>query len=159
MSEPVTHRYEGLNLPDLMELMHPVVYPEPISYFPATIAWLIIAVWLMAILILVTINRVQKYRADGYRREAVRRIQTISCEEHTAAQEIASLVKRTAIAAYSRGEVASLTGTRWCRFLSDTSEQISESEAALVAEAAYEPDVRVEDVKQVAILWVRSHHA
>ena len=36
-------RFEGLNLPQLMDLMHGLVYPDPVSWMPQTIGWQLLA--------------------------------------------------------------------------------------------------------------------
>ena len=55
-----------------------------------------------------------RWRADGYRRAALREL----CEAPDA--ELPALLKRTALAAWPRGAVASLSGDEWLRFLDRT---------------------------------------
>ena len=45
--------YEGLNLPQLMDLMHGLVMPAPVSLLPVTAGWWILSAWLLAVLIIV----------------------------------------------------------------------------------------------------------
>lgn len=160
MSEQGFDKFAGLNLPDLMERMHGVVYPDAISMFPATIGWKLVGLWVLACLLLITIHQVRRYRANRYRREAIRLVSQVKPTEESAAQHIASLVKRTAIAAFPRSQVASLTGSQWQAFLLESSsEKLESREALLLSSAAYNPGVDTVQVQQAAIRWIRFHHA
>lgn len=159
MNTSDANRYEGLNLPDLMALMHPVVYPEEINLFPATTGWLMIGLWIVCVIVIIVTAKIRRYRAARYRREAAQLIHSIPGEDHQDTQAIASLVKRTAIAAYPRSEVASLTGSDWKHFLQQTSLAMSDEQARVVSIAAYDPTVPTSQVRAAALLWIRTHHA
>ncbi len=156
----IPERYAGLNLPDLMELMHGIVYPEAVNLMPQTVGWQILAIWLVACGAIICVDLARKYRANRYRREAIRLINGIEQRDTKAAQEIAALVKRSAIAGFPRSTVASLTGEKWQHFLYQTSQQkLALDEVALLTRAAYDPSVQFDDVREVAIRWIRVHHA
>lgn len=45
--------YEGLNLPQLLDLMHDIVVPDPVSWLPQTAGWLVMTGWLLVVVLLV----------------------------------------------------------------------------------------------------------
>jgi hypothetical protein len=77
------------------------------------------------------------------------------------AQHVAALLKRTALAAYSREDVAALYGRDWAQFLKDSSgndRQIADA-ADLLAAAAYRPDADGSVLTRPASRWIRLHRA
>ncbi len=103
--------YDGLNLPQLLELMHELHLPEPISMIPQTPGWWVLGGWLAAIALVVIDQVVKRRRHNRYRREAQTSLDGIAAraadDPSGSAQEIAALLKRTALAAYPRETVAS----------------------------------------------------
>jgi len=158
-------RYDGLNLPELLELMHGLVMPDPVSLTPITPAWLILAGWLLAMLILAARYLMKRRRLNRYRREALAVLRTIENEKDLcpveSAQRIAALIKRTALAAYPRREVASLSGKDWAKFLKESANndrQIADA-AEMLAAAAYRPDADGRKLSAPARRWIRLHRA
>jgi hypothetical protein len=81
---------------------------------PQTAGWYVVFA-LLLLLILWSIWRVLlHWRGNRYRREALREL------PNTSASAIPVLLKRTALAAWPREQVASLSGERWLRFLQTT---------------------------------------
>ena len=54
-------KYQGLNLPDLLALMHDVVPPEPLSLLPQTRGWWVLLFWIVAVVVLAVIKWMQKH--------------------------------------------------------------------------------------------------
>ena len=42
-------KYQGLNLPQLFELMHDIVPPEPVPWMPQTPGWWVLLAWIAAV--------------------------------------------------------------------------------------------------------------
>jgi len=154
-------KYQGLNLPQLFELLHDIVPPEAVSWLPQTPGWWVLLVWVAAVSAICIVKWVQKYRRNRYRREAIDLINNIDPESEGAATAIAGVVKRTALAVYDRKEVASLYGEEWAGFLVKSSGGDSQlvNSAALLAQAAYRPDCDARDVIAPARRWIRVHRA
>ena len=154
-------KYQGLNLPQLFELMHDIVPPEPVSWLPQTQGWWVLLVWIVAVSVLTAIKWVQKRRRNRYRREAVRLIDRVDTGSEAAATAIARIVKRTALAAYERKDVASLHGDQWAEFLvrSSGNDPGVEESAKLIASAAYRPGIDARDIVIPAKRWIRVHRA
>ena len=156
--------YEGLNLPQLLDLMHELVLAEPVPLVPQTIGWLIAAVWIIAIVMISGWHRYQAWRRDRYRREALtmlRRIEEDSDDDRQVAEQIATLLKRTALAAYPREQVANLYGAAWAQFLRESASNDPEVDQAAdqLATAAYHPAVDGAGLIGPARRWIKVHRA
>ncbi len=155
--------YEGLNLPDLLERMHDLVIPEAVSWLPETDGWWVLLAWLVAMMVLAA----HKWRAhrqlNQYRREALASLETLSRsavpDDPQAAARVAELVKRTALSAYPRGEVAGLYGEAWADFLIRTggNDPVIVDAAGRLATASYAGDVQLAEVLPCADRWIRRH--
>ena len=158
-------RYEGLNLPQLLDLMHGNVEPEPVSLLPATDAWLVLAGWAVAVLAIGLAAWRRRWQRNRYRREALRMLAGIEADTRldasTSAAQIAELLKRTALAAYPRDTVASLYGRTWSEFLVESANhdrRVAEKADDLAA-AAYSPGQSGPDLLPAARRWIRLHRA
>jgi hypothetical protein len=159
------NRYEGLNLPQLVELLHGPEMPEPVSWMPQTPGWWVLLGWLIAVSALGFIALVRHRRRNRYRREAEAVLGDIrsSADEdgQAAAAEIASLLKRTALVAYPRSRVASLYGRDWAQFLVESTDGDALVTAAAegLARAAYGADADCRELIPAAQRWIRTHRA
>ena len=109
----IDDQFKGLNLPQLMELMEPIVPPEPVAWYPQTVGWQIAGLWLITVCLIATIAFIRRHRNNRYRREALADLKQMSPAQPDLGDQIGALVKKTAIAAYTRDRVASLTGDDW----------------------------------------------
>lgn len=156
--------YEGLNLPQLLELMHDLVRPEPVSWMPQTPGWWIALAWLTAVIVILLWHRYRAWRRNRYRREALatlRSIEANSVDEKQVAGQIAILLKRTALAAYSRKEVAQLYGSEWAKFMCEAASKdpIFGQSAEQLATAAYRADSDGKALIAPARRWIKMHRA
>lgn len=158
-------QYDGLNLPQLLDLMHELVVPEPVAWLPTTPGWWILAAWLFAVLLLGGWQLVKRRRRNRYRREALAELRTIGNEPGLdpaeSAQRIAALLKRTALFAYARRDVAPMYGSDWAQFLAESANgdrQVADA-ADMLAAAAYRPDADGRALNKPAQRWIRVHRA
>ena len=112
---PLPDIFGNYVLQDVVE----VVAPTAISWLPQTKGWLILGLVLFALLLRYCARRVRLWYSNRYRREAEKRLQDL---EQTAVQskllsELNRLLKLTAMAAFSREQVARLSGDEWVDFL------------------------------------------
>lgn len=161
----MSSRYEGLNLPQLLDLMHENVMPEPVSWLPGTDGWWVVLGWLLAVALLVALAVRRRWRRNRYRREALASLDAIASRSDLAPQEsaraVAEIVKRAALAAFPRKDVAALHGDAWAQFLGDSSgndRRVREAAGRLAA-AAYRPDANGVPLIEPARRWVRRHRA
>ena len=152
--------FEGLNLPQLMELMEPIVLPDAVAWYPQTVGWQIAGLWLITVCLITTGAFIRRHRTNRYRRQALVELKQMSPEQPDLGDQIGTLVKRTAMAAYPRDQVASLTGEEWAGFLvASTSGKTTPTEASLLASAPYTKHGKPERLITAADQWIRAHRA
>ncbi len=159
------NEYEGLNLPQLLDLLHDIVRPDPVAWTPQTIGWAIVGVWLLVVILLSSWNRIQKWHRNRYRRDALAMLKEIGAHADASssavAGQVALLIKRTALVAYPRAEVASLYGSEWAAFLRQSAgnDPVVEKAAGDLATAAYRVNVDGGKLIEPARRWIRVHRA
>ena len=141
-----------------------VPLPTPVSLWPET--WpLRIAVTVVAVGLMVAVWQLLRWwHRNRYRRAALAELDRIE-GEHDATSvplALASLVRRTALAAFPRDKVASLTGVAWLAFLDRTADTRTFSEGAgrALEDVAYRPtpaDAR--PLIRAVRHWIKAHHA
>jgi len=160
-----TEQYDGLNLPQLLDLMHEIVVSEPVAWTPQTEGWWVVTGWLAIVMGLCAIKYVQHRRRNRYRREALDVLDNIgeSAADDPAgsAAAIAELLKRTALGVWPRERVAALYGTQWASFLVETARNdMHVAEAAEeIARAAYDPHSNGAALVKPARRWIKVHRA
>ncbi|MBY3169908.1 MULTISPECIES: DUF4381 domain-containing protein [Rhizobium] len=103
--------------------LHGLAMPEPVSWMPQTWGWAVLVGAMLVMLALAGLRWLLHYRADAYRREALALLVVIEERlrrpetRHEGVLELGEILKRTALAAWPRREVASLSGDGWVRFL------------------------------------------
>lgn len=99
--------------------MAEVVPPDSVSWLPQTPGWLLVGGVLAVLSGRYCLRRFRAWHADRYRREAKRRLQALdrSADDNTFLGALNTLLKLTAMAAYSREQVAHLSGEQWTQFL------------------------------------------
>ena len=55
-------RFEGLQLSQLMDLMHDLVRPDSIQWTPQTIGWAVVGVWLLSVIVMVGWYSISRWR-------------------------------------------------------------------------------------------------
>jgi hypothetical protein len=157
--------YEGLNLPQLLELMHELVMPEPVSRMPEGSGWWVLLAWLAMVVTISVRALIDRRRRNRYRREAMARLEQIATsagdDPSAAAAQIAVLLKQAALAAYPRADVASLYGEDWARFLNESAsnDPLVEEASMRLATASYRPDADGRELVSPARRWIRIHRA
>jgi hypothetical protein len=141
-----------------------IVLPQPVSYWPPAAGWWILAAAVLAALALLVARRVVRYRHDAYRRQALRELAALPAPLDAAgAQSLSAILKRTALVAFPRADVAALTGTAWLRFL-DTSGRMqafetgSARQLAVIALGGPVADDG-QAIRAAARDWIRRHRA
>lgn len=147
--------WKGLNLPDLIDLLAPVPEPDPVSMVPQTAGWIWLGLVLLAVLAAI-IWRIRIHRKkNAYRRQALEELKTSSDPAG-----IAQILRRTALVAYPRANVASLNGDAWLVFLDNSynGNGFSSGPGRLIADGPYQRDVEATNLAPLARKWIKTHH-
>lgn len=137
-----------------LQNLRDIVVPPPAPWWPLAPGWNILGAFALILLLYVLFRWRASWRASAYRREALALLETSSDS-----LEIAKVLKRTALAAAPRTEVASLTGSEWCDWLEQTSshalppslrETLSEG---VFSQSPSDPG----EFRTYAITWVKTH--
>lgn len=144
-----------LNLVELIDLLDPAPEPAEVSMMPQTVGW----VWLgVALLVLIAylIRRWRAYRrANAYRGAALAAVAKAGDDP----AKIAEILRRCALSAYPRQQVAGMVGTDWLRFLDQTGggSAFSGGPGKVIASAPYRPGQPVDGLSDLAATWIRRH--
>jgi hypothetical protein len=136
--------------------LHDYYQPLPPPWTPHTIGWYVLyAIFLVSILWFV-IKHLRRWLRDRYRREALRELAS------TRPDQLSALLKRTALAAWPREEVASLSGDSWLRFLQTTAPGDDfKDDVNCIEEIAFRPSALSTEKEQAlhafAAGWIRRH--
>jgi len=138
--------------------LHDIVLPAPISYWPPAPGWWILALALLAVAAILIARLIAHYRRNAYRRAALRELETIGpAVDSASAVRISGVLKRTALVAFPREQVAGLTGPAWLAFLDRTGRTEAFSTGDLAA-LAYGGNSREGGaISKAAKHWVRRH--
>jgi hypothetical protein len=102
-----------------------VLPPDPVSWLPQTPGWLVVGALLGLYLAYRGWLALRHWHRNRYRREACRELQRLAAQAtgEGLAGELSALLKRTALAAFPRPQVARLSGARWVEFLNGQCDQ------------------------------------
>lgn len=142
--------------------------PEPLTLWPQTIGWKILLVALLFFVALKIYRAVKKYWANRYRRAAIEKLYAIKqqCDSGNsqALRDLPELLKATALQAYPRQQVASLSGAEWEQFLDGSYKGPSfvEQYSGRLYALSYQPldstDNELDDAFWAQLqLWIKSH--
>ncbi|MEE4192184.1 MAG: DUF4381 domain-containing protein [Halieaceae bacterium] len=139
-----------------------VLPPQPVSWWPATPGWLVLAALLLALLARWGYRRWRRWQADRYRREALARLAALGGHPGQQLEATAIILKSTALAAFPRRDVAHLSGKAWPAWLEEQGASFSDSSRVLLAEGQYrrrpEPDAEaIARLVAESTDWVRQH--
>lgn len=160
--------------PSSLNRLHDLVVPPPVSWWPPAPGWY----WLMGIGLVIgfylLLREFVRWQHNRYRREALAqwRIQWMKLADANtrvaATADLAVLLKRAALSAFPRNQVASLTGGEWMAFLDQTGQMdgFASEAGKLLEQAAYDcitpaqcDEARANQAAMLVYRWLRRHRA
>lgn len=153
--------------------LHDIYQPLPVSWMPQTWGWGVLAGALAIMLALVGLRSWHRYRANAYRRVALSLLPEIEAQIRNPAtrrngiQNLGEVLKRTALAAFPRAEVASLSNDRWVHFLDVNDDRgaghvlerlLNDLEYRGSADVVGMPSDVCGDLVAAARNWIERHH-
>lgn len=150
-----------------------LVEPAPVSWLPQTAGWLALGIAAVAAGIWLFVSWRRRREANRYRVEALRelaRLDAALCDDMRRGAALAAvppLLKRVALAAWPRSEVASLSGAGWVAFLRANAAgvELPEETARLLDDLEYRPPASLaavsasdaEALVRAARAWIEKH--
>lgn len=149
--------------PGSLNRLHDIVVGPPSAWFPPAPAWSVLAVLsliggCLTIAWMVIYWRMNRYRRAGL--AELRQLEQTQSQNPSALVELAELLKRVALVAYPRRQVASLSGEDWLRFLdhtmgtTDFSTGPGQQLARVYERACSSPSA---ELMQLARHWIQRH--
>jgi hypothetical protein len=141
-----------MNIDDLIDIVEPASVP----WTPQTIGWWVGLACLVGLLLLMAWRYRRHRAANEYRREAIAALDALGRPTVSA---VNSVLKRTALTAGGRNEIAALSGAAWVEFLRATAPIIlGDAEGALLSDGGYSTrNVDGGRVLTYARDWIRAH--
>lgn len=143
-----------------------LIEPDPIGYSFNTPGWYMILGLFLLVAIIIGIVQYRKYKKNAYRREAVRKIESIALQKNEKlVYEINTLLKSIAIHLFGRKKVAAIYGIDWFRFLQSklkTKPVLAEQNFEEYTKALYNKDYQLKkdaanELVEFAIHWIKDH--
>ena len=138
-----------------------IVVPPPVPWWPPAPGWWILGAALLAALAISGWSAIRRYRKNAYRRAALAELAAIGTVSSPAsAAAVSAILKRVALAAYPRAEVANLTGAAWLAFLdrAASTTDFTRGPAAALAQAAYGAPLSDGEAVLAAARFFVTHH-
>jgi hypothetical protein len=149
--------------PGSLDRLHDIAVPPPVPWWPPAPGWYVVAALGLVLLGVAAWAAVARWRRNRYRREALAELDRLP-RTGNIVPAVAELLKRTALAAYPRDRVASLTGEQWLRFLNTTgrTEDFIADPGTVFADAEYRPqpvltDAKAARLRDIARHWIAHH--
>ena len=151
--------------------LHDIVPAQPVSWWPLAPGWYVLAFIIAAVVLVFVWRARRRWLARRYRRQALLELRAIahdSLEPAIAAASLMTLLKRTALTAYPRQQVAGLSGANWWLFLDqcvggdEFREQLGPVTSALVYGGSGSGNASAAVVQQLAVAtegWISNHAA
>ena len=98
-----------------------IILPEAVSWWPTAPGWKVLAVIIVILLLFLCVRWMKRWWRNRYRREALRQLMQVQHHAGKQLQEVVAVLpyylKVTALQAYPRQDIASLSGDNWLAFL------------------------------------------
>jgi hypothetical protein len=104
--------------PTSLQNLRDIAEPTPVPWWPPAVGWWILSVVVAAFAVWLAVRAWRRWRANAYRRAALKKLRSA-----TKLVEIAEILKRAALCAFPRTDVASLSGDAWSDWLRQTVDQ------------------------------------
>jgi hypothetical protein len=150
--------------PTSLSLLHDLALPEPAPWWPLAPGWQALGAVATGLAVVLIVLTVRRHLRNAYRREA--RAELASLRARGDVTALPALVRRVALAAWPRPQVASLTGASWISFLNGTtpSSLFPDDLGGLWLRLAYDPqaaagldDTGRAELFAAAERWIATH--
>ena len=135
--------------PSSLSNLEDIIVPEAIPWWPPAPGWYAFAALAVIAVALTAFLLVRRWRATAYRRAALESLSDIEARLSTGAEgreplrDVPVLLKRVALASFTRADVAALSGDDWLAFLDRSSggRDFVHGRGRVIPRLAYDPGV------------------
>ncbi len=151
---------------DPLAALRDIHLPPAVEAWPPAPGWWGLGLLALGALLVLSIWAGRRWRATRYRRTGLAELRELRNRwEQNAADarllpDLATLLKRVALSAWPRQEVAGLSGERWVRFLDDTlqTREFSMGAGQVLIHGPYQSSSRLDpELLTLAERWIRRH--
>ena len=140
-----------------LDRLHDIVLPPAVPWWPPAPGWYLLLALILVVAAVLGGRIWQRWRANAYRRAALRELQTLQD-----APAIAELLRRTARAVVLRPVGAATTGAAWVDGIVTQSDEVMSPEVReLLTAGVYgrrATDRNVDALRDFARRWIAGHH-
>ena len=155
-----------------LDRLHDIIVPAPAPWWPPAPGWYWVLGLMVVVLLAALITGLIRWQHNRYRREALAELarQEVALQNaklrSPALLSLAELLKRTAVTAFPREDVATLTGPKWFEFLDDTARgsRFRDALGTLLENAIYDPRTvdtldpqKLHSVVEAIRHWIKFH--
>ena len=158
-----------MDMQSALEQLRPNHLPTPVGIWPLAPGWWVVGGVTLAVILLIAYIIISRRRKRRYRRQALSALHKVvkAYKTHGNKRQYAHdcnrLLKKVALVAYPRQDIASLNGHQWQAFLAASSGNtlFSEAEGAALGSDRFKPDheLNVDQLQTLTISWIKHHHA
>ena len=158
--------------PASLQNLNAIVLPAPVDWWPLANGWYVVFGIVLIVIGWFGYRLVQSWIANRYRRTALQKLQVLANDiqsgvnRDSSLRQIPILLKRTALSAYPREQVASLAGKDWFDFLNSNvrNPPFTESNFVTLDKVSYScGELSVIDTHSITALlnaskqWLKNH--
>ena len=155
-----------------LQNLHDIVPAPPVPWWPPAAGWYFAGAVVLIVLAWIAWAAFRRWKNNAYRRAALKELKELTerlPDNENAARKLPELVKRTALCAWPRRQVADLSGMRWLEFLDDkgASKDFTQGPGKLLPKLAYADSEtvcaisreRLADLTRAVERWIKNHKA
>ncbi|MGB0936533.1 MAG: DUF4381 domain-containing protein [Colwellia sp.] len=146
-----------------LDTLHEISVPADISWFPQTLGWQLLLLAFLCYLLFKLFKRYQRYMNNAYRRAALKEL-CLNTEEPQDYARLSKVLRKTALYAFDRTQIAPLVGADWELWLDKQAKNsdFSGRFSGLLGQLTYAPATDISPEKLSAfkahvISWVKNH--
>ena len=155
-----------------LDRLHDIIVAPPVPWWPPASGWYWVLGLMVVMLLAALITGLMRWQHNRYRREALAELarQEAALENPerrpSVLLDLAEILKRTAVTAFPREDVATLTGLKWFEFLDDTARgsRFRDALGTMLENAIYDPRTvdtldpqRLHSVVEAIRHWIKFH--
>lgn len=139
-----------------LDRLHDIAVPPSVPWWPPATGWYVAVLFVLALVLVLVLRAVRRYRRNAYRRAALRELASLG-----SVAAIAELLRRTALVIVPRTVVAGMTGAVWMDWLAaQSAEPMSPEVRRQLTAGVYGPpaaDREVGALRDYAARWISGH--